>query len=212
MKTLIFSDVHGNLPALELMLKHAGRVDGFICLGDIVNYGPWSNECVDLITSLNNCIIIEGNHEVYFRERHYDSPNVSKKFFDFCLPHFDRFEKIAHLPKSIDRHNARFVHTLFDKNIYADTPLNLDRNYFIGHSHHQFKTNNHGFTLYNAGSVGQNRKFINVINYLILQSDDKSNTVEMRSLQYDEAVLLKEMRRLEYPAECIEYYNNKARL
>jgi len=41
-KRAIISDVHGNLEALEAVLADIDRqgVDGVICLGDIVGYGP----------------------------------------------------------------------------------------------------------------------------------------------------------------------------
>ena len=45
----ILSDIHGNLPALEIVLKKIKNYSKIIFLGDIVNYGPWSNECVQII-------------------------------------------------------------------------------------------------------------------------------------------------------------------
>jgi len=48
-KVLVISDVHGNLPALERVLDNNNDVDLVISLGDVVNYGPWSNECVQLL-------------------------------------------------------------------------------------------------------------------------------------------------------------------
>jgi len=40
MQLLILSDVHGNWPALQAVVAAEPRVDGVICLGDLVNYGP----------------------------------------------------------------------------------------------------------------------------------------------------------------------------
>jgi predicted phosphodiesterase len=42
----VFSDVHGNLPALEAVLEDVGRrgIAQTICLGDLVGYGPSPNE------------------------------------------------------------------------------------------------------------------------------------------------------------------------
>ena len=47
----VFSDVHGNLPALEAILADIERrgVAGTICLGDLVGYGPWPNEVALLV-------------------------------------------------------------------------------------------------------------------------------------------------------------------
>ena len=38
MRTLVISDVHGNLAALQAVL--ADPHDAVICLGDVVGYGP----------------------------------------------------------------------------------------------------------------------------------------------------------------------------
>ena len=53
MLTAIISDVHGNLPALQKALDDCKYVDAIINLGDVVNYGPWGNECVDLLKNIH---------------------------------------------------------------------------------------------------------------------------------------------------------------
>ena len=95
MKYLIISDVHGNLPALESIIKKENDVQGYINLGDVVNYGPWSNECVDLIDSLTNTINILGNHEEYFIKGSFDLNNeLVNKFFSQTYPSFVKLDKI----------------------------------------------------------------------------------------------------------------------
>ncbi len=58
------SDIHGNLEALEAVLReirHQG-VDEIWCLGDIVGYGPDPIPCADLVR--RNCSkILMGNHD-----------------------------------------------------------------------------------------------------------------------------------------------------
>lgn len=51
MRLAIFSDIHGNLPALEAVLADIGRqhVDGVYCLGDLVGYAPFPNEVTERI-------------------------------------------------------------------------------------------------------------------------------------------------------------------
>ena len=61
------SDIHGNLPALEKFVSKINeREDIIFMLGDLVNYGPWSNECIELLDTLSNVKYIMGNHEKYF--------------------------------------------------------------------------------------------------------------------------------------------------
>ncbi len=64
MKLGIFSDVHGNLEALEAvvrLLRDRGAT-GFICCGDIVGYGPDPNLCVEAVRCMH-CTCVAGNHD-----------------------------------------------------------------------------------------------------------------------------------------------------
>ena len=68
MKILILSDIHGNLSALDAVLKDATSsysIDYVAILGDLIDYGMRSNEVVKRISSLKIPIIcnIWGNHE-----------------------------------------------------------------------------------------------------------------------------------------------------
>jgi predicted phosphodiesterase len=62
-RTLIISDIHANLTALETVLEHAGEVERVWCLGDVVGYGPSPNECIERIQNLPNGTCIIGNHD-----------------------------------------------------------------------------------------------------------------------------------------------------
>lgn len=65
MRYFIFTDIHGNLEALNAVLKIAARkrVDRYICLGDLVGYGASPNEVIRKILSLKPLSIIRGNHD-----------------------------------------------------------------------------------------------------------------------------------------------------
>lgn len=208
MKILIYSDVHGNLPAFEKMISIEKEINKYICLGDLVNYGPWSNECVDLAMSLPNSTLILGNHEEAFINGLYPGTNpLVQDFFKTTFSKFNKFETIKKFELETKLDNFICRHTIGDIYIYPDTDLLLDKNYIIGHSHHQFKYVNNNFVLYNTGSVGQNRMFINELNYLVYDSNFKS--IEMKSAVFDLNVVIKEMKNLFYPKICIDYYINK---
>jgi putative phosphoesterase len=51
MRIAIFSDVHGNLPALDAVLAdiRARQPDAVYCLGDLVGYAPFPNEVVERV-------------------------------------------------------------------------------------------------------------------------------------------------------------------
>lgn len=210
MRVLIYSDVHGNLPAFEKMITVENGVDQYICLGDLVNYGPWSNECVDLAISLPNSIILQGNHELAFLNGRYPGINpLVGLFFEKCISTFHRYREIGGFLLSYNLGKYLCIHTIDDLYIYPNTEIELQNNFLIGHTHCQFKNNSNGFELFNTGSVGQNRMYINEINYLIY--DTEKYLIEMKSCLYQVDLLISKMIDLKYPSECIDYYKNKNR-
>lgn len=64
MKYAIISDIHGNLEALQAVLKGLKKegYDLLLCLGDIVGYGPNPNECCQLMREIEG-VVIAGNHD-----------------------------------------------------------------------------------------------------------------------------------------------------
>lgn len=60
----IFSDVHGNIDALEAVLKTfaARDVDDLYCLGDVVGYGGDPQSCCDLVRE-HALATVMGNHD-----------------------------------------------------------------------------------------------------------------------------------------------------
>ncbi len=65
MRYAIFSDIHGNAPALRLALEDAQKAgaEEFLFAGDYCISMPWANEVLSLIRSLPNAHIICGNDE-----------------------------------------------------------------------------------------------------------------------------------------------------
>ena len=66
MKLAVLSDVHGNLPALEAVVDDIlrWRPDRVVVNGDLINRGPNSRACVELLKKQCSSLdIIRGNHE-----------------------------------------------------------------------------------------------------------------------------------------------------
>jgi diadenosine tetraphosphatase ApaH/serine/threonine PP2A family protein phosphatase len=65
MRAAVLSDIHGNLPALEVVLAaiEAAEPDAVWCLGDLVGYGPWPNDVTALVRDRANVCLV-GNHDL----------------------------------------------------------------------------------------------------------------------------------------------------
>lgn len=212
MKVAVFSDVHGNLIALQRFVEvTADRVDAYLCLGDVVNYGPWGDECVDLVSTLPNIQVLEGNHERLFRSAENLGQEIPlvQDFYHHCRPLFSRDAFLMGLPDHVDLGNYRCTHTIDDRRIYPDTVIDIDCDYIVGHTHHQYRVERGAFTIVNPGSIGQNRKWIDCADFLIL--DTVSGEIDFESTPYDVDRLIAEMSRRGFPDQCTRYYASKAR-
>jgi predicted phosphodiesterase len=212
MKVAVFSDVHGNLIALEQFVQTTQDiVDAYLCLGDVVNYGPWNDQCLDIVRNLPGITFLEGNHERLFlgtEDLDQELPLV-QDFFHHSKAFFSREDLIEDLPRQYHLGPFKCLHTVGDRSIYPDTSIDIVGNHMIGHTHHQFQIARSGFVLANPGSVGQNRKWIDMVDYLILNTE--SGKIRMCSVPYDIDMFISQLRKRNYPEHCIAYYANKSR-
>lgn len=108
MRTLVIGDIHGNFKALKQCLELANfnpKTEQLISLGDLVDGYPQSKECVDLLMTFPNFILIESNHDDWFVDwlRTGAQPNIwtsqgglaTLKSFDYTFKssYLDFFEK-----------------------------------------------------------------------------------------------------------------------
>ncbi|WP_326982544.1 metallophosphoesterase [Chryseobacterium sp. MYb264] len=119
----VFSDVHGNLPALEVVLNDIEKrgIQQKYCLGDLVDFAPWGNEAIEKIKSLNIACIM-GNHDERIA---FDIPVIplSKHSPEETEA---RFLAIDHSKKYITKENKVFLSQL---------PFHLKLNYKVGKKH-----------------------------------------------------------------------------
>ena len=123
MQIAIFSDVHGNLPALEVVLNDIEQrgIHQKFCLGDLVDFAPWGNEVIEKIKSLNiPCLM--GNHDERIA---FDVPIIP------LAKHSEeetaaRFLAIDHSKKHITKENKKYL---------SELPFYLKLNYKIGKKH-----------------------------------------------------------------------------
>ena len=85
--------------------REKNNYDQFICHGDVVNYGPWSDDCVKLLNTIEDSILLKGNHEIYFLSGIYNGSNIiAKTFFNYCYDKFTQFELIKEYIDILDKY------------------------------------------------------------------------------------------------------------
>ena len=69
MKIMVLADIHGNLPALQAVLRQSetDRPDMIISVGDQINLGPCGQEVMKLLREYH-VLCLRGNHERYILE------------------------------------------------------------------------------------------------------------------------------------------------
>ena len=147
----IFSDIHSNTEALDVVLalfKKEG-VEKYLCLGDIVGYGAEPQECIAKIRALKP-IVIGGNHDwgcvemtpveyfnTYAREALFWTKsrlNVEELNFLRSLESVHSFEEITLVHGSLDFPEE--FHYIFDIESATSTlELLKTKICFVGHSH-----------------------------------------------------------------------------
>jgi len=149
---MVFSDVHANLEALRAVLRDARKrqVNRSIFLGDLVGYGPYPNECIELMRSLKNCRCLAGNHDVaaLWETSPYGMSSSAKKAILWTMDQLsdDNKKYLESLPDRLDIADMTFVHAnpynprgwryvMNKKYALRSFAATRCRTLFIGHSH-----------------------------------------------------------------------------
>ncbi len=147
----IISDIHGNLEALYTVLECLERegVDQYVCLGDIVGYGANPNECMGVITSLTDKVVV-GNHDhaaVGLVDLRYFNPYAREAaIWTAGVLTQENRDYLRGLPLTISEDDILFVHSTPSRPekwryLFLDDDVELQmRHYeeklcFVGHSH-----------------------------------------------------------------------------
>jgi diadenosine tetraphosphatase ApaH/serine/threonine PP2A family protein phosphatase len=152
MKIVVISDIHGNLEALNRVLKYIDNMEGekcIVCLGDIIGYGPNPTECFKIVESLTDKICF-GNHEYAILDEDFDYQMVKSardaiRWTRGILSEETR-EAISRLPIQIEEDNVLYVHASPDdpmkwkyisnaRNAYSSLIEMKHSLCFVGHSH-----------------------------------------------------------------------------
>lgn len=214
MKIAALGDIHGNYQALITVLDHVDRwqPDLVLVLGDIINRGPRSRECLHLIQDRETSPawhIIKGNHEDYvlnMEDPTLDRSGVEyelRRVIDFTYLSLsnDDIQAVKDLPVKIALEiegnqlvRANHASTAGDRiGIYPRTPepdlpglIDQDASlYLVGHTHQSFIRKWKNTTIINTGSVGLPFDGDTRANYAQLTFQKQSWQSEIIRVEYD---------------------------
>lgn len=177
MKYVIFSDIHGNDFALKQMLLDLEKEDinGYIYCGDIAGYYYDQERVVSRLKSLENLLIVKGNHDISYRlayENEDEKKYYSEKYgnsYNMDIKS-DVIDFINTLPIKIITKIKGYKIGIFhgspndaiNGRIYPDFEHYNDifKGYdicFLGNTHYRLLKNIQGSIVINPGSLGQPR-------------------------------------------------------
>ncbi|MHC4971105.1 MAG: metallophosphoesterase family protein [Planctomycetota bacterium] len=148
----VFGDIHGNLHALRAVLKayESERIDTYLCTGDLVGYGAFPKECIDIARDLCEHVVA-GNHDfavcgrltleffnsyaksavLWTREALSDEDLAYLRALPLMMQ-VNAFVTLAHATV-YDAHTFDYIQTQYDAHLSLQelgTPCG-----FVGHSH-----------------------------------------------------------------------------
>ena len=164
MRILLLTDIHGNLPALEAVLRHpaAQGLERIISTGDHTGFGPCPRQVTERLMA-QGAVLLAGNHEE--RLPHALEPEFAG--YNWTLLHWTRAQ-LSGLPLTWPRtytlEDMLFAHgtpedpnKLLEASEVPDLLAQLPEGvhwYFSGHNHAPWQVTAHGRQAVNPGSLG----------------------------------------------------------
>ena len=234
-KIAIISDIHGNLPALETVLKDIKKrnIKRIFCLGDLVGKGPDSVKATDICREICEVVLL-GNWD-YFMTDGGDFPmfrwyrqQIGKERLDYLrnlTPVFNFYISgrkvrlyhashigVAHRVQMYDpedKHLAMFTNTEFTGDDFQPDTIGY------GDIHRTYLKNMKGKVLFNAGSVG-NPLDEPTAAYVIIEGNYGENkpgyfSIQTIRLPYDIELAIKQARDAAMPRIELKLYEEELR-
>jgi len=210
MRVAALADVHGNLPALEAVLREVGRekVDAIVFCGDVAS-GPMPAETIDALRSLRGARFVSGNADRGVVETFDGRPSAEMRgpLADWCARQVSREQRdfLAAFERTLTLEIDGLGRVLFchasprnDVDVFTDeSPDERVRKLMsgveadvvvCGHTHMQFDRRVDAMRIFNPGSVGMPYGAPGAC-WALLDRD-----VEMRKTDYDKEAAAARMR------------------
>ena len=210
MTLAVFSDIHGNIHSLEKALKlmDTFKPEKYLFLGDMAGYYYYQNECIELLSTLDNLVSIKGNHDEYFLNALNNVEKLkkldakygksysmlsssltpkSKVFFNNLLS-YEKNNYYEAYHGSPNNYLEEYIYPDKDINFKTSTPF-----VFLGHTHYPMNIKFNNTMIINRGSIGQARDFNQGSFYIVDLKDKKFENIRYK---YDSSKLNKKILEL----------------
>lgn len=226
MKITLLSDIHGNLPALQAVLRHAraqGTAQTILNLGDSVGYGPFPDEVVRLIQG-SAFINIIGNYDANvlnktMRKEKWGRVKTENKRAMFAWTYNTLSKKSRRYLESLSVQKKLVLNgtslllthgspASINEHLRPETPEERLRELasgvntrivLCGHSHEAFSREVEGVLFINPGSVGRLDDGDPRPSYAILEIDQDKVNVQFFRIPYDIQAAVRRMRQTGMP-------------
>lgn len=233
----LISDIHGNLPALEAVYRHAVQFGASIFLnaGDTVGYGPFPNECLNFLRS-HHIISVIGDYDLkvlrypekadkYKKHKNalrvlsfqwaYDQ--LSEKNLQYLqqLPLFREMvfaEKTFYLTHGAPLNIKTHLGSLTSGQEWRDNQRKAGTDFIItGNSHHFWKEKVANSNFINPGSVGRQDDGDPRASYVIL-SIGRFIQINRFRVAYELPPLINKLQAYNLPTQFVYMFKNGVNL
>lgn len=212
MKIALIGDIHANLPALEAVLAHACEqgIRRVWNVGDIVGYGPFPDEVVQLLRKDEDIVSILGNYDrkvLRFKKKQekWEKSKDPGKYlaFEWAYEHLSKKNRkyLRFLSREIKMklrgHRILLTHgspASDEELLFPDTPDERLRELaqmtkadvvVVGHSHYPFARQVDDVWFINTGSVGRPDDGDPRACYAVLRFQGDEMQVQHHRVEYD---------------------------
>ena len=226
MKIVVLTDVHANLPALDVALNVITRegYDLLVHVGDAIAIGPYPAECLDRLLNLPRAQFVMGNHDDWFANglpqpqpvwmsdgevvhQHWTHAQIAPALrvvlakWPFVLQHVIDSIKLTFLHYALEADGRNFIPPL-----RSPDPAGLDRLFanlagtggilVYGHTHDFLDMQGRAHYL-NPGSLGCYEHAL--ARYSVINVKQENFAITHRQVVYDDAELFKAFEQRQVP-------------
>jgi putative phosphoesterase len=228
MEVAVISDIHSNLEALRTVLKDINqqKVEKVYCTGDLVGYGPFPNQVIDLIRQLQIPTVM-GNYDDGVGNMRFicgcdykneEEQALGERSIAWTKEYTTEENKefLRNLPSEIrftvGTNRVLFVHgspNRLNEYVYEDTSTDnmlelIEKGetdiLICGHTHKPFYKKIDDRYIINAGSVGKPKHGDSMATYVIIKFGEEIE-VEIKKLDYDIEATARAIEESELPDE-----------